>query len=56
MSETIDYKAKKKREYYREWRKNHPESVRAAQIRYWAKKAEAAAQNQPSLETRSEED
>ena len=29
----------RKREYHREWRKNHPESVKAAQMRYWAKKA-----------------
>lgn len=56
MSDTIDYKTQKKREYHREWRKNHQESVKAAQMRYWSKKIEAAAQNQPSLETRSEED
>lgn len=29
----------KKREYYREWRKKNPESVKASQARYWAKKA-----------------
>ena len=29
----------RKREYHREWRKKHPESVKAAQMRYWAKKA-----------------
>ena len=29
----------RKREYHREWRKNHPDSVKAAQMRYWAKKA-----------------
>lgn len=29
----------RKREYHREWRKKHPESVKAAQMRYWIKKA-----------------
>ena len=29
----------RKREYHREWRKKHPESVKAAQMRYWTKKA-----------------
>ena len=29
----------KKREYYREWRRKNPESVKASQARYWAKKA-----------------
>ena len=28
-----------RREYMRRWRAEHPESVRAAQARYWAKKA-----------------
>ena len=53
MSEMIDYKAKKKREYYREWRKNHPEAVRAAQLRYWMKKAEEAKQTEATMEIRS---
>jgi len=26
-------------EYMRKWRADHPEAVRAAQMRYWAKKA-----------------
>ena len=30
----------RKREYHRKWRAEHPESVRAAQLRYWTKKAE----------------
>ena len=34
-----DRERQRKREYHREWRKNHPESVKAAQMRYWAKKA-----------------
>jgi hypothetical protein len=33
-------KLKKKREYYRKWRAEHPEAVKAANVRYWAKKAE----------------
>ena len=28
-----------RREYMRRWRADHPEAVRAAQARYWAKKA-----------------
>ena len=41
MSEyTREKQLKKKREYYREWRAEHQESVKASQIRYWTKKAE----------------
>lgn len=29
-----------RRAYFREWRKKNPEKVKAAQERYWAKKAE----------------
>lgn len=40
MSEYMkDRERQKKREYHREWRKKHPEAVKAAQMRYWAKKA-----------------
>ena len=40
MSEYIKERdLQRKREYHREWRKKHPESVKAAQMRYWAKKA-----------------
>ncbi len=28
-----------RREYMRRWRAEHPEAVRAAQARYWARKA-----------------
>ena len=28
-----------RREYFRKWRAEHPESVKASQLRYWAKKA-----------------
>ena len=34
----------RKREYHRKWRAAHPESVRAAQIRYWNKKAQESAE------------
>lgn len=30
---------KRRREYQRKWRAEHPESVKAAQVRYWTKKA-----------------
>ncbi len=30
----------RKRDYHRKWRAEHPESVKAAQMRYWTKKAE----------------
>ena len=37
----------RKREYHRKWRAEHRESVRAAQQRYWLKKAaEQAKQEQ----------
>ena len=29
-----------RREYMRRWRAEHPEAVKAAQVRYWARKAE----------------
>ena len=29
-----------KREYFRNWRKNNPEKVKAAQERYWRRKLE----------------
>ena len=29
----------RKREYHRKWRAEHPEAVRAAQVKYWTKKA-----------------
>ena len=35
-----DYVAEAKREYMREWRKNNREKLKAAQKRYWDKKAE----------------
>ncbi len=39
MSEYLKERDKqRKREYHREWRAKHPESVKAAQIRYWMKK------------------
>ena len=37
--DTQDLKREARREYMREWRKKNPEKLRAAQERYWAKKA-----------------
>lgn len=37
-------------EYYRKWRKNNPEKVKAAQLRYWQKKLEEERRNKtPTL-------
>ena len=48
---------KKKRDYYRKWRAEHPESVRAANIRYWTKKAlEMQQAAQTGVETRNTEE
>lgn len=33
-----------RREYMRRWRAEHPEAVKAAQVRYWTKKAEEMKQ------------
>jgi hypothetical protein len=30
-----------RREYFRRWRQKNPEKVKAAQLRYWQRKAEA---------------
>lgn len=32
--------------YYRAWRKNNPEKVKASQTRYWERRAERAANGQ----------
>ncbi len=51
--------AQRKREYHRKWRAEHRDSVRAAQMRYWTKKAEemrAAAGIPAGAETRSTEE
>lgn len=45
----------RKREYHREWRKNHPESVKAAQMKYWAKKAAEIRDVPPSHEDGDQE-
>lgn len=37
--DTQELKREARREYMREWRKKNPEKLRAAQERYWAKKA-----------------
>ncbi len=38
--------------YKREWAKKNPERVRAAQMRYWAKKAEQEQRNEPTKDNR----
>lgn len=39
----MDERARQARkEYYRQYRKNHPDKVKAAQERYWLRKAMAA--------------
>lgn len=40
---TLDAKTAARREYYREWRRNHPEKVKATRDRFWAKQAERFA-------------
>lgn len=39
MEKQADARAAR-REYMRRWRADHPEAVKAAQERYWSKKAE----------------
>lgn len=34
-----DREIQRKREYHRKWRAEHRDSVKAAQVRYWTKKA-----------------
>lgn len=45
----MDEKAKEaRRAYKREWNRRNPDKVKAAQERYWSRKAEAAAkQDEP---------
>ena len=38
----------RKREYQRKWRAEHRDSVRAAQMRYWMKKAAEERDRQPA--------
>ena len=46
--------AKKSRnEYFKKWRKEHPDRVREIQNRYWTKKAEAAKAETAKAETDS---
>ena len=54
-----EYEIQRKREYHRRWRAEHPESVKAAQMRYWAKKAEEmrnASADENTIECRSTEE
>lgn len=41
------------REYHREWRAKHPESVKAAQMRYWTKKGAEMRQTVMEMEPRA---
>lgn len=41
--DTQELKREARREYMREWRKKNPEKLRAAQERYWMKKASEIA-------------
>ena len=43
----------RKREYHREWRKKHPESVKAAQMRYWTKKAAEMKETSENANTKT---
>ena len=40
-----------RRAYKREWNRRNPEKVKAAQERYWTRKAQAAQQTQAEQET-----
>lgn len=41
MKEVLTEQEKqRRREYHRRWRAEHPEQVKAAQLRYWMKKAQ----------------
>lgn len=39
MKDMQELKREARREYMREWRKNNPDKLKAAQERYWLKKA-----------------
>lgn len=39
MKDMQELKREVRREYMREWRKNNPDKLKAAQERYWLKKA-----------------
>ena len=48
---TIEETARELRNaYQREWRKNHPEKVKASNSRYWERKARAAAEREKKVE------
>ena len=42
-----------KNKYKREWRKNNPEKVRAANVRYWEKKARGESEQQQDRNSNS---
>ena len=47
--DTQELKREARREYMREWRKKNPEKLRAAQERYWMKKAAEIAAKREKL-------
>lgn len=47
--DTMTEEAKQlRREYYKRWRKENPDKVRASQARYWDKKAKQQAGEDPA--------
>ena len=51
MSDYLEQRIKeRKREYYRKWRAEHRENVKAAQMRYWAKQAAEARSMDPAAD------
>ena len=49
-----DAAAAARREYKRKWAKANPEKIRAQQERYWSKRAQAAAEDDPAASERQE--
>ncbi len=48
-----DREIQRKRAYHKKWRAEHPENVKAAQLRYWMKKAAQMQEKQEDVETRT---
>lgn len=46
-----EYEIQRKREYHKKWRSEHKDSVKAAQMRYWIKKAEEMQQRAKTSNT-----
>jgi len=45
MSNPTPAERQDRRDYHREWRKNHPDNIIETQLRYWQKKARQAKQH-----------